>query len=96
MGCVQQSLPHALADSSVGVNCGRPSISCMRGDNRTSLSLLTPVVNNQVPLVGIDNVASEPAGFNLGGVNSNDSDILGVLLQCQLQGRSHLCLQPRV
>src|SRR3984957_20457344 len=28
----------------------------------------------------VDNVASEPAGFNLGGVNSNDGDILGVLL----------------
>jgi hypothetical protein len=28
----------------------------------------------------IDDVSSKPAGFDLGGVNSNDGDILGVLL----------------
>lgn len=28
----------------------------------------------------IDDVSSEPAGFDLGGVNNNDSDILCVLL----------------
>ena len=28
----------------------------------------------------IDNVSSKPAGFDLGGVNGNDGDILGALL----------------
>src|SRR6266849_8114108 len=28
----------------------------------------------------IDDVSSKPAGFDLGGVNSNDGDILGVVL----------------
>jgi hypothetical protein len=28
----------------------------------------------------INNISSKPARFNLGGVNGNDSDILGVLL----------------